>query len=107
MLESESMQTKKSAIWYNYYCPYSVLTISIPYGDVSGKKPLHYPYIENIKASLHSGERICFLTCPLGLVHPLSSHWIKYRSSRGSRALVPYLTSERPNHRARASHSLL
>lgn len=54
MLESEPVQTKKSAIGYNYYCPYSVLTMSIPHGDVRGKKtPLHYPYIENIKASLH------------------------------------------------------
>lgn len=108
MLESEPVHTKKSAIWYNYYCPYSVLTMSIPHGDVRGKNPLHYPYIEDIKASLHSGElKIYFLTCSPGLVHPLSSHWMKYRSSSRSRAVVPYLTSECPNYRARVSHSLL
>lgn len=53
MLDSELVQTKKSAIWYNYYFPYSVLTMSIPHGDIRSEKPLHYPYIKNIKASLH------------------------------------------------------
>lgn len=68
MLESEPVQTEKSAIWYNYYCPYSVLAMSIPHGDVRGKNPLHYPYTENIKASLHLGSgRSASLPALLGL----------------------------------------
>lgn len=54
MLESELVQTKKNAVGYNYCCPYCVLAMSIPHGNVRGKIPPHYPItsIENIKASV-------------------------------------------------------
>lgn len=100
------MQTKKCVTAYNYYCPNCVLTVSVPHGDEGGKKTTSLSLHREHKSQPSSAEwKICFLTCSLGLAHPLSSHWIKYRSSPVSRAVVPYLTNECPIHGATESHS--